>query len=90
LLLDGVVAEASSASGGTAAVAVIGGGNDDASSCLVTPAPVPGLGPTGATAGASAEIIVRYPSFGVWYRSARRSWAIVEIRPIAKDMWRRW
>lgn len=48
-------------SGGTAAAAVIGGGDDDDNSCLMAPAP--GLGPTGATAGASAEIIFRYVTF---------------------------
>lgn len=48
LPLDGVMAEASS--GGTASAAAVIGGGDDASA--------PGLGPTGATAGASAEIIV--------------------------------
>ena len=54
--LDGVVAEAPS--GGTASgAAVIGGGDDDDPSwCFMASAP--GLGPTGATAGASAEIIV--------------------------------
>ena len=45
-------------SGGTA---VIGGGEDDDNSCLMAPAP--GLGPTGATAGASAEIIFRCVTF---------------------------
>ena len=48
-------------SGGTAATAVIGGGDDDDNSCLMAPAP--GLGPTAATAGASAEIIFRYVTF---------------------------
>ena len=42
------MAEASS--GGTASAAAVIGGGDDASA--------PGLGPTGATAGASAEIII--------------------------------
>lgn len=53
--LDGVMAEASS--DGTAAAAVIGGDDDDDPSwCFMVSAP--GLGPTGATEGASAEIIV--------------------------------
>lgn len=43
------------------AAAVIGGGDDDDNSCLMAPAP--GLGPTGATAGASAEIIFRCVTF---------------------------
>ena len=53
LPLDGVVAEAPSV-GTESAAAVIGGGDD--SWCFMASAP--GLGPTGATAGASAEIIV--------------------------------
>lgn len=56
--LDGVMAEAPS--GGTAsAAAVIGGGGDDDDPSWCFMASAPGLGPTGATEGASAEIIVR-------------------------------
>jgi len=54
--LDGVVAEVPSGGTASAAAVIGGGGDDDPSWCFMASAP--GLGPTGATAGASAEIIV--------------------------------